>query len=82
MTARRTTTPTMALVVAAATLLLGGCGETPQSAGTRHGETAQAWSGPATGFTAPGWKAGEQSAWDEQIKQRNRGQNEYARMVP
>jgi hypothetical protein len=41
---------------------------------------AMAWNGPQTGFSARGWKVGDQASWDEQIKQRNRGQNEYLRL--
>lgn len=69
-----------AAVALAASLM--ACGEKPQTAGTLHGEKSHAWNGPATGFTAPGFKPSDQAAWDEQIKQRNRGQNDYARMVP
>lgn len=69
-----------AAVALAASLM--ACGEKPQTAGTTHADKSHAWNGPATGFTAPGWKPGDQAAWDEQIKQRSRGQNDYARMVP
>ena len=68
-----------ALLLCAA-LLLSACGEKPQQAGTSHGNSTPAWNGPQTGFTAPGWKVGDQASWDEQIKQRNRGQNEYLRL--
>jgi len=75
-----TRTPLLCTALAAAALLLGGCGEKPQHAGTSHGNSTPAWNGPQTSFSAPGWKVGDQASWDEQIKQRNRGQNEYLRL--
>lgn len=74
--------PMICTALAAAAVMLTACSEQPQSAGTSHGSSAMAWNGPQTGFTAPGWKVGDQASWDEQIKQRNRGQNEYVRLAP
>lgn len=65
--------------VAALGLLLGACGEKAQVAQTRKSD-AQPWSGTtAPVFAAPGWKAGDQASWDEQMRNRAQGQNEYAR---
>ena len=30
-------------------------------------------------YTAPGWKAGDKAAWEEQLRQRNQAQNDYLR---
>ena len=69
---------------ALAALLVGGCGEKPQTnaEGVKH--DAAPWSGTGSGsgtvFTAPGWKVGDQKSWEEQLKIRaQNGQNEYTR---
>ncbi|NMM80773.1 hypothetical protein B2J86_07480 [Acidovorax sp. SRB_14] len=75
-------TPRMTVVAAALTVLLSACGEKPQTAGTRSADV-QAWNGGAqTTFNVPGWAPGDKVSWEEQIKQRNRSQNEYVRMAP
>ena len=63
--------------------VLGGCAERVQTAeaGRRKVDTA-AWttSDAATpAFTAAGWKAGDKTAWEEQLRKRSQGQNEYQR---
>jgi hypothetical protein len=30
-------------------------------------------------FKAPGWKDGDKTAWEEQLRKRNQAQNDYAR---
>ena len=73
------------LTVAAGVLSLGlvACGEKPQTVDqpARRAD-AGAWSesqaaNPA--FAAPGWKGGDKAAWEQQIRQRNQAQNDYAR---
>ena len=66
---------------AAATLALSACTETPQTAGTREVDD-KAWQAGKNGFVAPGWKAGDQASWEEQMRSRATGQNEYARTTP
>ena len=75
--------PVARMVLGAATLalLLGACGEKPQTATARTGD-AQAWNGARPAFDAPGWKPGDKASWEEQVKQRNRHQDEYARIAP
>jgi hypothetical protein len=72
---------------AAAVLLgaaaLAGCGERSQTLdrSARKPDT-QPWavSEAATpAYIAPGWKAGDKTAWEEQLRQRNQAQNEYVR---
>jgi hypothetical protein len=67
----------------ALTLALAACGEKPQTMdGAARQADAQPWSvsdaaNPA--FRAPGWKDGDKAAWEQQIRQRNQAQNDYAR---
>ncbi len=79
--ARRTLPNPMVLAAAALALLLAACTEKPQTAGTRSADTP-AWNGAQPAFDAPGWKPGDKASWEEQIKQRNRNQNEYVRLAP
>lgn len=60
---------------------LSACTEKPQTAGTRKSDT-EPWAGQASAFAAPGWKGGDRAAWEEQIRNRARGQNDYARTQP
>ena len=64
----------------AAAALLSACTEKPQTAATRQVDT-KPWQGLAAGQRADaGWKAGDQAAWEEQLRTRaQRGQNEYTR---
>jgi len=71
-----------------AAMVLAACSEKPQTnaEGVKH--DAAPWSGTATNtgaaantgtaFSAPGWKAGDKVAWEQQLKSRaQNGQNEY-----
>ena len=67
---------------AAVGLALSGCGEKPQTSGSRKAD-----SGPytaATGtHTASGWKTGDATSWESQMTTRTQnGQNEYTRTGP
>jgi hypothetical protein len=76
---------TMALSMATAlALALAGCGEKAQTidAGAAKRSDAKAWEGVPSGnqYTADGYKAGDKTAWELQLKARTeRGQNEYPR---
>ena len=71
------------VAVIAAMLALAACGEKPQIMDASAKKVdAKPWSvsdaaNPA--YKAPGWKAGDKTAWDDQIRQRNQAQNDYAR---
>ncbi|MDH4394023.1 MAG: hypothetical protein QE285_21685 [Aquabacterium sp.] len=68
----------VALVAAAS--LLSACSEKPQTSATKQHD-GKPWQGVVTG-QAPdaGFKAGDQAAWQEQLRTRTqRGQNEYTR---
>jgi uncharacterized lipoprotein YehR (DUF1307 family) len=77
---------TMALLMAVAlTVPLVGC-DKAQTAGQGAAKKAdtQAWQGVTAGpdFTASGYKAGDKTAWEAQLKARTeRGQNEYTHVV-
>ena len=75
-----------ALAFGAATALalsLVACGEKPQTMDASGKKAdAEPWTtsnaaNPA--FHAPGWKVGDKTAWEDQIRQRNQAQNDYAR---
>ena len=70
----------VALAVGIGTGLVGsGCGEKPQTA-TQRKVDATAYSGSTVnGYTASGWKPGDKTSWEGQMRERNKGQNEYGR---
>ena len=67
----------------AASIVLAASGERAQSADAdRKKVDAAAWttSESATpAFSAPGWKAGDKLAWEEQLRKRSQAQNDYVR---
>jgi hypothetical protein len=69
------------LVVIAALATLAACGEKPQALGSPKSE-APTYSGTgSSSFTAPGWKAGDKSSWEQHLKARQQNsQNDYSRM--
>ena len=58
-------------------LAFAACTEKPQTS-SRKADT-KASDGPAGAYTAPGWKPGDAASWEEQIRTRSQGQNEYSR---
>ena len=66
------------LSLALATLLLGACGEKPQTAAT-HKADGKPWESAKTAYTTAGWTAGDKTAWEQQLRLRSQGQNEYSR---
>ncbi len=69
-----------ALLLLAATALLAACGEQPQTltTGSRADKPAFEGTGVAA-FQAGSWKAGDKTAWEQQLKVRAQGQNDYAK---
>ncbi|WP_232540052.1 hypothetical protein [Azohydromonas aeria] len=70
------------MIVAAAAALCGlaACGESPQEVGVKHVKSDKpAHSGAQAAYSAPGWNAGDRASWEQQIRTRGQGQNEYAR---
>ena len=63
-----------------AVMALAACGDKPQSAGGVKSDIA-AFQGTTNPYNAPGWKAGDKTAWEQQLKTRAQsGQNEYNRV--
>lgn len=66
-------------------LLLAGCSEKPQDAAQKQAGTTvtrdtKAWNAEPTRFTVPGYRKGDQAAYDAALKQRTLMQNEYGRI--
>ena len=64
----------------AAVVALAGCGEKPQ---TLSGVKADvpAYQGADNKFVAPGWKPGDKTSWEQDLKTRAMNtQNEYSRI--
>ncbi|HKB52725.1 MAG TPA: hypothetical protein VKD22_01920 [Ramlibacter sp.] len=62
-------------------LALAACTEKTQTIGEGSRHDTPAFQGPATAFTAPGWKAGDRNSWEQELKTRTvNGQNEYTRV--
>ena len=59
---------------------LTACTEKPQELGSARKADTPAFQGTGTVYQSPGWKAGDEKAWDAQIKERNKGQDEYQRI--
>jgi hypothetical protein len=69
------------VTLSALTLGLVACGERPQElAGRQIRGSAPNWQGPATVFTASGWKVGDERSWDAHMQTRAQAQNEQVRL--
>lgn len=67
----------LAVVALAAT----GCTEKPQTIGSSRVADEVPYAGSKYPYAAPGWTAGDEKSWREQLRVRTqRGQNEYSRM--
>lgn len=65
-------------VIAAAAL--AACGEKPQTIGSNK-QDASAYTGTGSAFTAPGWKQGDKTSWEQHLKARQQNsQNDYSKM--
>ena len=62
-------------------LVLVACGEKPQTATARKGDVSPS-QGAMAAYTAEGWKPGDATSWETQMKRRAEQQNEYARTQP
>jgi hypothetical protein len=70
------------LSAVSALLALSACAERPQTATGERKTDTHAFDGAAPAFTAGGWKAGDAASWEQQMKTRAQGQNEYSRTAP
>jgi hypothetical protein len=76
MISMRTTT---ALVLCSAAIALAACGEGTAGAVKKSDVPAFKGSTGQSAYLANGWKAGDQTAWEQQLRNRTQGQNEYSR---
>jgi major membrane immunogen (membrane-anchored lipoprotein) len=63
----------------AAVLLLTGCEKPQVSQQTKRKPDVAAYQGTDNAFADTSWKRGDQAAWEEQLRKRSQGQNEYSR---
>ena len=64
----------------AAVVLLSACGEKPQEMGGAVRQDTAAFNGTQTLFVASGWKQGDKTSWEQQLRVRTQnGQNEYTK---
>jgi len=73
------------IAVSVAAALLTGCGDKPQTLGASGVKADQApYKGVTVSsqFVQPGWKPGDRTSWEQQLKARAAyGQNEYTRVT-
>jgi hypothetical protein len=67
------------VLLGAAALALAACGEKPQTIGQNAGHDTAASQGTGRPYQVQGWKAGDRGSWEQQLKVRAQGQNEYAK---
>ena len=73
--------PLLVTVVVASLATLAACGEKPQTMGGVKADVA-AYQGVENSFTAPGWKVGDRTSWEQGLKARAQNtQNEYSKTV-
>ncbi len=70
--------PRLPLALVAAAFMLTACGEKPQTAATRKSD-GKPWEATQSVYAAEGWKSGDQTSWEQQMRQRAQAQNEYSR---
>ena len=58
---------------------MAACSEREQTIGN-HAADAEPWQGADARYTAPGWKPGDKTSWEEQMNRRAITQNEYKRI--
>jgi hypothetical protein len=68
----------MILLAMTAAMTLSACADREQTAATPSKDAAPYAGTGVASFTAPGWKAGDKTAWEQQLKARmQNSQNEY-----
>lgn len=78
---KSTTMATLALLGLA--FGLAACTEKPQSANASARKAdEQPWQTAQGPYVAPGWSGGDAAGWEQQMRKRAQGQNEYARIAP
>jgi hypothetical protein len=71
-----------AVAAALATALsLSACGEKPQTISSGVGADSAAFQGTGKAYAVPGWKQGDKTSWEQQLKTRTQNaQNEYTKV--
>jgi hypothetical protein len=59
-------------------IALTGCGEKPQGMGGVKSDTAP-YQGTGMAYALPGWKAGDKTSWEQQLKTRAQAQDDHAK---
>jgi hypothetical protein len=71
---------TLAAAVAAAALL-AACGDRTQTIHSGIATDTQAFQGTGKAYAVPGWKQGDKTSWEQQLKTRTQmGQNDYVKV--
>jgi transcription elongation factor len=60
-------------------VMLTACGEKAQGMGGIASDAAPHTGVGASQYAVPGWKAGDKTAWEQQLRARSLGQNDYAK---
>lgn len=69
------------LIVAVTALALTACGERDQSLSASASKAdGKPWDGAKNPHVIKGWKTGDKSAWENQLKTRAQNQNEYVKV--
>ena len=83
----RTRTLMVAIVAALGMVALSGCGEKPQETSYKHGKyqgkpDTPPWDNAPLAYSqyVNKWKKGDEKGWTDEIKTRNKFQNEYVRI--
>jgi hypothetical protein len=66
-------------LAAALLLALAGCEKAQTLDADAKKVDTQAWEASNSPYLANGWKSGDKTSWDEQMRARAQAQNEYAR---
>ena len=72
----------MHLILAAASVaLLCACGDQTQIRGQGSSQDAAAFQGTGKPYALQGWKQGDKTSWEQQLRTRTQnGQNDYAKV--
>jgi hypothetical protein len=68
---------TLSLIVCVT--LLTACGDKAQSMGGIKSDTPPSAGVGSSQYVSPGWKAGDKTSWEQQLRTRAQGQNDYAK---
>lgn len=63
--------------VLAMAVALVACTEKPQT--TSRKDDSKAFQSASGAYVADGWKVGDEASWEQQMRNRAQGQNEYSR---